>query len=285
MRITFLSSDIKAALWRFYRRTEQAELDLIAAGVAFYAFLAIFPAAAAVIALWGFFSNPEVIRQEMALMRPLMPPDVFVLISGQVEQLMTVTTRSLGLTTILPTVLALWSARAGAAALIRGLNAIHQRPNRSGHRHQLRAMLLTFLLIGLVFAAMVMALVMPLLATFLPDWMRISGMTNTTNLALALLFGVLSVALAFRLGPNHGPEAPPLFSWGLLVAVLLWVAVTKGFMLYLANFPSYNRVYGSIGAVAATMMWLYLSAYAVLLGAAVDAERQKHRREKARLRG
>lgn len=278
MRFSFLPPNLMAAFWRFYRRTEQAELDLIAAGVAFYAFLAIFPAAAAVIALWGFISDPAVIRQEMQLLRAVLPPDVFTLLVDQVEQLLAVSSSNFGLTTLLPIALALWSARAGAAALIRGLNAIHQRPNRAGHRHQLRAMFLTFVLIGLVLAAMVMALVVPLLATFLPEGPMWTRMTTATNLALAVGLGVLAVGLAFRLGPNHGPSAPPLLSWGLLVAVVLWVLVTKGFMLYLANFPSYNRVYGSIGAVAALMMWLYLSAYAVLIGAAVDAERQRARR-------
>lgn len=282
MRFPGLTPNVLAAFWRFYRRTEQAELDLIAAGVAFYAFLAIFPAAAAVIAMWSFVSNPRVIREELELLRPLVPGDFFSLIAGQVDQLLALGSSHFGVTTLISLALALWSARAGVAALIRGLNAIHQRPNRAGHRHQLRAMLLTFVLIGLVLAAMVMAVVMPLLATFLPDWMNAAGLTNRTNLALALLFAVLSIALAFRLGPNHGPSAPPLFSWGLLVGVVLWALVTRGFMLYLANFNSYNRVYGSIGAVAATMMWLYLSAYAVLLGAAVDAERQKLRRLRAR---
>ena len=100
MRIPFLPPNLLAAFWRFYRRTEQAELDLIAAGVAFYAFLAIFPAAAAVIALWGFVSDPAMIRQEMQLLRPVVPPDVFTLLSNQVEQLLAVSSSNFGLTTL-----------------------------------------------------------------------------------------------------------------------------------------------------------------------------------------
>jgi membrane protein len=157
------------------------------------------------------------------------------------------------------------------------LNAIHQRPNRSGHWHQLRAIALTFVLVGLVLAALVLSVILPLVVAFLPLGSLELKALEGTNMALGLGLGVLAMALAFRLGPNHGSKPPPLLSWGLLVSVVLWVLVTKGFMLYLANFPSYNRVYGSIGAVAALMMWLYVSAYAVLLGAAVDAER--HRRK------
>lgn len=277
MPLRLLPPNLAAAILRYYRRTEKAELDLIAAGVAFYAFLAIFPAAAAIIAIWGFISNPSVIRQEVALLHDFLPPEAFKLLSDQVEALLSVNTGNLGVTTLLSTALALWSARAGVAALIRGLNAIHHLPNRSGHWHQLRAIVLTFVLVGLVLAALTMAVVMPLIAAYLPEIARRYTLAES-NLLLGIVAGVLAVGLAYRLGPNYSRTRPPLLSWGLLVAVILWVLATRGFMLYLANFSSYNRVYGSIGAVVALMMWLYVSAYAVLLGAAVDAERNRHRK-------
>lgn len=274
----YLPPALIAAFWRFYRRTEQAELDLIAAGVAFYAFLAIFPAAAAVIAIWGFLFDPNVIRQEVALISGFLPPDAYVLINTQVEALLAVNTSSLGWATLFSTLFALWSARAGVAALIRGLNAIHHLPNRSGHWHQLRAIVLTFIIVGLVLAALVLAVLLPLIFAYLPFAAAHSGVLAKSNLLWGLLAGALAVGLAYRLGPNYPHSRPPLLSWGLLVALVLWFLATRGFMLYLANFPSYNRVYGSIGAVAALLMWLYVSAYAVLLGAAVDAERNRRKR-------
>jgi membrane protein len=281
MSLIPLPPKLLAAFWHFYRRIEHAELDLIAAGVAFFGFLAIFPAAAAVIAIWGFVSDPSVIRQEVSLLRNVLPPDAFTLISDQVEALLAVNSRNLGLATLLSTLFAFWSARAGVAALIRGLNAIHHLPNRAGHRHQLRALLLTLLLMGLALAAMVMSVVMPLVVQLLPLGPLGALLLRDGNQVLGLLLAVLAVSLAYRMGPNHisGQAKPPLFSWGLLVAVVLWILAARGFMLYLANFPSYNRVYGSIGAVAALLMWLYVSAYAVLLGAAVDAERQRRPRD------
>ena len=278
MRLPYLPPHLIAALWRFYRRTEQAELSLIAAGVAFFGFLALFPAAAAIIAIAGFVSDPGVIRADVALLRDFLPPDAFTLISDQVEALLSVNTGNLGLTTLLSTAFALWSARAGVAALIRGLNAIHQRPNRSGHWHQLRALLVTFTLIGLALGAMVMAVVIPLVVRFLPLGGVEARLLAESNLLIGSVLVVLALIVAYRLGPNHGPNPPPILSWGLLVALILWVSAARGFMLYLANFPSYNQVYGSIGAVAALLMWLYVSAYAVLLGAAVDAERYRKRR-------
>jgi membrane protein len=276
MRLRLLPPNVNAAILRYYRRTEQAELDLIAAGVAFYAFLAIFPAAAAIIAIWGFISNPSVIRDEIELLRGFLPNDAYSLIFGQVEALLAVPAGNLGLTTLISTALALWSARAGVAALIRGLNAIHHLPNRSGHWHQLRAIVLTFVLVGLVLSALVMAVILPVVVTYLPSAIP-SSMLADSNLLLGIVAAVLAVGLAYRLGPNYTSTKPPLLSWGLLVAVILWVIATRGFTLYLANFASYNRVYGSIGAVVVLLMWLYVSAYAVLLGAAVDAERNRNR--------
>lgn len=278
MRLIPIPPNIMVAFWRFYRRTEQAELDLIAAGVAFYAFLAIFPGAAAIIAIWGILFDSSVIRQELALLKGFLPPEAFSLISDQLESLLAVKPGNLGITTVLSILLALWSARAGVAALIRGLNAIHHLPNRFGHWHQLRAIVLTFVMVGLVLSVMVMAVILPLIIAYLPLDQYATRALADFNLALGVAAAVLAIGMAYRLGPNYGVGRPPLLSWGLCVAVILWVLATRGFMLYLANFPSYNRIYGSIGAVVALLMWLYVSAYAVLLGAAVDAERNRNRK-------
>ncbi len=272
-----LNPDLIAAALRLYRRTEQAELGLIAAGVAFFGFLAIFPAVAAIIAIWGIASDPGVIRTQTELLKGFLPPDAFSLVMNQVEGLLAVRGPQLGWTTALSTLLALWSARAGVAALIRGLNAIYHVPNRPGGHHQLRALLLTGILVGLAMSAMFLAVIAPLLIGFLPLDLGTADLLHQANLALGLLLVVLAVGLAYRFGPNHGINRPPFLSWGLLVAVLLWAAAARGFMVYLAHFPSYNRVYGSIGAVVVLLIWLYVSAYAVLLGAAVDAERQRRR--------
>jgi membrane protein len=266
----------RASFWHFYRRIEAAELDLIAAGVAFYAFLAIFPAAAAIITIWGAVANPDVIAQELALLARFLPAEATGLLQTQVGALLSMNSRDLGLTTVISTLVALWSARAGVAAMIRGLNAIHHLPNRTGLWHQIRAILLTLVLIGLILAVLVMAIAVPVAMALLPlDGVDAQVLTQS-NIALGFGAAILGVGLAYRLGPNYPSRAkPPLLSWGLLVAAVLWVAATRGLVVYLANFSTYNQIYGSIGAVVALLFWLYVSAYAVLLGAAVDAERRR----------
>jgi membrane protein len=269
-------SKLRASFWHFYRRIEAAELDLIAAGVAFYAFLAIFPAAAAIITIWSAVADPNVIRQEIALVARFIPAEVYSLLQGQIAALMSMNTSSLGVTTLLSTLFALWSARAGVAALMRGLNAIHHLPNRAGHWHQIRAILLTLVLIALILSVLFMAIAVPVALAFLPINEISAQWLNRSNLALGTGAAILAVGLAYRMGPNFTAKSkPPLLSWGLLVAVVLWVAATRGFVFYLGNFAAYNQIYGSIGAVVAMLIWLYISAYAVLLGAAVDAERAR----------
>lgn len=275
-----LSTDIRASFWHFLRRLEAAELDLIAAGVAFYAFLAIFPAAAAIIAIWGLISDANLIRQEVALLKGFLPDQAFVLISDQVDALLSINSGSIGLATVLSTGFAIWSARAGVAALIRGLNAVHNLPNRAGHWHQMRALIMTLGMVGLVIMVLIMAVVLPIAMAALPLEQYTARVLTESNLLMGTGAAIFSIGVAYRIGPNYNGRArPPLLSWGLLVALVLWVTATRLFMLYLENFHSFNRIYGSIGAVVVLLMWLYVSAYAVLLGAAVDAERVRKRNQ------
>ncbi len=266
---------IARRVWRFlyglWARTDRAELGLIAAGVAFFGFLAIFPAMAAIIAIYGFVADPLVLRNQIEPLRQFLPVDAFTVISGQVEALIASNSSTLGLSTLLSVLFALWSARAGVAALIRGLNAIHRLPNRLGMWHQVRALVLTLVLVVLSLMAMMAAVAGPLAIRYLPvgPWQALA--LEGANMLLGFLFVTMAIGLIYRLGPNAA-KAPRLVTRGLFIALILWGLVSRGFVVYLANFNTYNEVYGSIGAIAALLMWFYLSAYAVLLGAAYDAE-------------
>lgn len=267
---------IPAILKDLWTLSDERELDLIAAGIAFYGFLALFPAAAAVIAIWGSFADATLIRQELELARDYLPPDAWILISNQIEALLAVPPGGLGLTTFISLFLALWTARASVAALMRGLNAIHGLPNRAGHWHHLRALLLTAVMVGLAIAALMAAVVGPLVLSFVPLGAFTTLALESVQLLISLMIVVVGVALIYRLGLNRQVNHP-LFTRGILVAVVIWVAASRGLVIYLANFDTYNRIYGSIGAVAALLVWLYLSGYAILLGAAVDAARAQQR--------
>lgn len=266
---------IGSALLKLWQRTDRADLGMVAASVAFFGFLAIFPAVAAVIAIWGFAADPHIVPEQLAFMQDFLPADVYALLKAQVDTLLTANNRQLGWATLFSTLFALWSARAGLDALIRGLNAIHHLPNRSGLHHIGLAVLMTLTLVAISLAALMVSVVVPLALNFLPLGTAAAITLEVANLLLGAVIVVIGLALTYRFGPNRPRTAPrpAFFTPGLLLALILWALVSRGFVVYIARFNSYNHIYGSIGAVAALMMWLYLTAYAVLLGAAVDAER------------
>jgi len=267
-------------LLRLQKRIEVADLFMISAGMAFYGLLSIFPAVAAVIAIWGFVADPGVIRGQVAATQDFLPSDSYRLISEQVEALLAANSRDMGWATLISTMLALWSSRAGVSSLISGINAIHHLPQRGGVMHVVRSLLLTMTLVGIVLAAMMLAVVVPVVVRYLPLDAVVGLVVEYLNFTLGLALVVFGIALVYRLGPNRPVgDHRPIFTPGLAVAVILWAMVSRGFVFYLSNFHSYNQVYGSIGAVIALLMWMYLSGFAILLGAAVDADRAALRRQ------
>lgn len=263
-----------AFLWSLWARTDRSELGLIAAGVAFFGFLAIFPALAAVISIWGLYADPIAVRAQMEPLNEFLPPQAFDVLTAQVDALVRNDQGTLGWPLLLSTGLAIWSARAGVAALIRGLNAIHGLPNRAGHWHQLQALLMTLLLIALVIGSMALAIAGPIALAWLPLGAWEARALDAANVLVAAALVTMAIGVIYRFGPNAAAR-PRLFTRGLFVALVLWGLASRGFVLYITNFAAYNQIYGSIGAVAALLGWFYLSAYAVLLGAAVDAERRE----------
>ncbi len=268
-----IAPPVWAYLQRLLMRSQRGDLGTHAAAVAFFGFLAVFPGIAAVVSIWGFVADPNIIRAEMLLLRDVLPSEAFALLSGQVESLLTSTSRQLGWTTFVSTGFAVWSARAGVAALMAGVNSVHDWPERGGVHHLFVALVLTLGLVAIALAALVAAVVVPVILNFLPLGDMATLVLELANISFGFGLVVVGLALTYRFGPNRPADhAPRLFTRGLLVALILWALVSRGFVIYLANFNSYNKVYGSIGAVVVLMMWFYLSAYAVLFGAAVDAD-------------
>jgi membrane protein len=243
---------------------------LISAGVAFYGLFAIFPGIAAMISLFGIFADPIVVESQLDLMAGLMPDGVFKLFQTQIDGLLSAGSATLGVTTLVSIGLALWSARTGVAALIRGLNAIFDRPNRGSIRHVMVALLLTICLVGIAIVALLMVVVAPIFLAVIPF--------NTDQAVLLELFrwslvvAVLFVGLAFlyRYGPNRRYARMGWMTPGAVVVVAFWLAMSAAFSAYVANFATYNEVYGSLGAVIALLFWFYLSAYLILVGAALN---------------
>ena len=260
-----------AAVTAFRKVWSSNDLDLISAGVAFYGLFSIFPAIAASIAVFGLIADPVVISDQLNLLREFIPADVFNLLRAQVNRLLSAESTTLGWASIVSLGIALWSARAGVGALIRGLNAITGVKARSGVGHLLTAIGLTVALIGVGIVALVMVVVAPVVIAFVPLASQIEGLLLALRWVVALLVLLIALGILYRYGPNgDGATRGRIFTIGSLVAVVLWYGASWLFSFYLANFGNYNEVYGSIGAVAAMLMWLYISSYLVLLGCVLN---------------
>jgi membrane protein len=255
--------------WEVWTLSDKTHLSLIAAGIAFFGMFAMFPAIAALIAIFGLVSDPVVVETQLSTLDEIIPPGAYELLYDQVHRLVTAQTDTLGWTTVLSLVLALWSARAGVASLVQGLNAIHRIPNRDGIWHNLVSMTLTLSLIAIAMTALTAVIVAPIALTLAPAYFSAGWIAETIRWSVAILSLLVALGILYRFGPN-GTIKMAWVTPGAVLVIVLWIAASVGFSLYVANFDSYNRIYGSIGAVIALMMWLYISAYLILLGAALN---------------
>ena len=156
------------AIWRTWLRMDERNLGLIAAGVAFYAFLSLFPAMTAVVAIWGYLADPVVISDQMELLRDMVPEETFSLLTAQVGALVGANRSTLQWASIFSIVLAIWTARVSVAALIRGLNAVYEKPHRSNFfRRTAVAYLLTALLVVVALVAFAAVVIIPAALAFL----------------------------------------------------------------------------------------------------------------------
>jgi membrane protein len=254
-------------------RVGNGHFGLIAAGVAFYAMFAVFPGLAAAVAVWGMFADPSVIAGYLVVAERFLPPEAAGLIHDQVMGLINAPKAALQWTTVLSLGIALYSARAGVSALIQGLDVVHRSRPRGWVRGYVVDFILTLALIGALFVALVTVVVVPILLSYFPSGTFSIWLTKVLPWAAMFLLVLTCLSILYRFGPNvEGGFRSPWITVGVLVAALAWAGVSIGFSVYLANFNSYNAIYGSIGAVIILMMWLYLSVWAVLLGGAINAE-------------
>ena len=250
----------------------EKNVALIAAGVAFYGMLSLFPALAALIAVLGLISDPVVVVAQLEEMRGLLPDDVYEIINRQVTSLVTTSSGTLGWAGAVSLAVALWTARAGVSAMMIGLNTVYDEPNRKSAWHYLRSFLLTIALVLVGIVALLTVVVAPVVLAFfrLDDFTVMLIDLLGWCIAIAVLFA--GVGMLYRFGPNRQSARLPWVTSGAVLAVVSWALVSIGFSYYVANFGNYNQVYGSIGAVIAMLVWLWLSSFLVLLGAAFNAQ-------------
>lgn len=256
-------------------RAADDQLGLVAAGVAFYALLALFPAAAAVVALYGVLADAASVNQLLAWL-PALPPDARAVLDAELSRIATSSTPLLSVGAVAALLFALSIASQGVDAMLSGLHIACDGGVRASFLRR------TFMSLALTLAAVVATVVALALIAVLPLLLGALhvGPSVRSLLALApwpvLVLGFLTaVSLLYRFGcARRRAWITP----GAVVAALLWVAGSLGFAFYTGSVASYGEMYGSVGALVVLLLWLWLTAYAVLLGAELDAELERQAR-------
>jgi membrane protein len=267
------ASGWKDILWRVLWSIPDDRVLSTSGGVAFFALLAVFPAIATVVSLYGLFADTGTIRGHLSLLAGILPGGVLELIGEQITLIITQDSDTLSLAFVVGFLVALWSANSGVAALFDALNVVYgEKEKRSLLRFYSTTFLLTLGIIGLVMAAIAAVVVAPIILTFM-------GFVTPAEQFLAILrWPVLLVivcawlAVIYRYGPSRENAKWRWVTWGSVTAAVLWLGTSMLFSWYVANFDSYNKTYGSLGAGVGFMVWIWLSVVIVLLGAELNAE-------------
>ncbi|AJE49077.1 membrane protein [Celeribacter indicus] len=263
----------KAALLRVKDALRQDRVGLVAAGVAFFGLLALFPAITAVIALGGLLFEPSEITEPIRSISAAMPERAAQIILDQATAVAGTRDGGLGLAAILGLAIALYSASKGVANLIEGINvAYNQSETRGFIRLKALTLGLTLLLIVGVVVAIAAIVVLPGLLAIL-DLGPVTEMVITVvRWAFLLVLAVLSIAAMYRFGADREPAQWRWVLPGALLSCLLWIGSSLLFALYAENFGSYQESFGTLAGVIILMIWLWISAYVVLLGAELNGE-------------
>jgi membrane protein len=250
--------------------TSSQRVSLAAAGCAFYATLALFPAITMLISLYGLVYDPETVQPQLHYLRHFMPPAAFSLISERIQNLVSQPAQGLGISFLVSLVLSLWSSSSGTQSILNALSlAYGQVESRSFIRFQLVSLGMTLIaIIGTALAIGVLVLIPIAIAR-----VGLSGyaqfLVALLSFAVMIVFVIGALGLLYRFGPAGTGRI--FYAPGASLATCIWLLASWAFGLYVGHFAAYSATYGPLSTLIGLMMWFYLSAYAVLFGAEMNA--------------
>ncbi|MGE5765320.1 MAG: YihY/virulence factor BrkB family protein [Mycobacterium leprae] len=264
--------------WQIAKRVraqvKEDRLMLISAGVAFFSLLAIPPTLLAALSIYGIVTTPQELQQQLSQLTDVLPSDARGIVRGQLQTITAASSSALGWSALIGVLVALWSASGGMGNLIEALNVAYDEEEGRGFVKR-RLLALAFVLGGILMVGAVAVLggLVPALASTLPSVLP-TVVTIAAWLVLALLT-MLALTVLYRFGPNRDRPEWGWASWGAVIATVVWVVASLGFFFYVSNFGNYNKTYGAIAGVIIVMLWLLITALAILLGAEINAEMEK----------
>ena len=261
---------------RSWREIQVDQVPLLAAGVAFWAFISLFPAMAAATAVYGLVADPATITQQAQAVTDALPASAAAPIVDQMETISARSSNSLSLSLVISVLLALWTSSAAISNVMVAVNAAYdEQETRSFLRRKAIALLLSVGAVTFIVTSVGLIAVAPtLLDTFVPEGATRALLQVARWVGLVLAAGS-AVALLYKIAPDR---AQPRLAWvsvGSVLATVVWLLASLGFSLYVENLGRYSHTYGALAGVAVLMLWLWITALIILVGAEVNAEAEQ----------
>ncbi len=256
-------------------KTNNAEdsLSVVSAGVAFYCFLAIFPAMAATVSIYGLVADPAQLSEHLDVLGRFLPDKAYQIIGEQLRAIVNSSGGALGLGLLFGFLVALWSATRGMKALIAALNiAYSETETRSYFKLLGLSLLLTLgaIIFGLLCLSAVAA--PPAILNLIHPPAAVGPAVSIGRWPVLAILVMLALDVIYRYAPDRNRAKWKWINWGAAAATLLWIIGSLAFSFYVTYFGKYNETYGAIGAIVILLLWMFMSAYAVILGAELNAE-------------
>jgi membrane protein len=263
----------KDVLWRTFSEVMDDRVTLIAAGVTYYLLLALFPALGVLVSLYGLIADAASIEKQMGFLVGIVPAGGLDLIRAQLHNLTAPRNSTLGIALVVSFLFALWSANNGMKALFEAMNVAYgEREKRNIIVLNVLSMAFTIgallVVIALIFVIGIVPAALALL--YLDAWTE--TLARWTPWPFMLLLVGTGTMLIYRYGPSREDAKIRWITWGAVMSTLLWMISTIAFSYYLNNFSDYNATYGTLGALVAFMVWVWLSVVILIIGAELNAE-------------
>lgn len=272
----FRAHEYAQIISRVFVQINRDNVPVVAAGVAFFALLSIFPLISASLSIYGYFADLSDIQGMANFLRPLMPEGAWVIISEQIASVVSAPDRDLSLRILFSLLFALYTAGAGIRALLRAMNlAYGENEKRSILEFYTVALLMTLGMFLFVYLSLLVIIGIPAAFAFLHLDRTASILSGNLPWILLILIFMLGAGIVYRFGPSRRPPRKRWVVPGVLFTTISWLLISWLFALFVANFGQYERTYGGISAVIILLLWFWLTAMTVIIGAELNAEMER----------
>jgi len=265
---------------RVFSQISKDNVQIVSAGVAFYFFLALFPTVIAAMTIYSLIFDPTQIQDHFASLNRFIPTEAFEIIKGIVDPIFEESDQSLGWGMVLSILLSLWSANKGTSALFTGINIAYDEVEGRGYIK--KTMITLAFTVGIIVIGLLSLGIIILYPTIIESLNLPSTLNGILDVGRWVLMGAIllfSLGIIYKIAPNR---RNPKFRWvslGSIISAVLWIGGSLLFAWYVENFGSYGDVYGSLAAVIILLLWFFLTAFIVLLGAEINSEMEHQTRK------